>query len=210
MTIDSRRSPPGHQAHRTGPSRAARWASDAVAVRVARWASLSPVAWLNGRGVTRQVEAGEGWRVSIADVTESGAFSTFPDTDRLITLLAGPPLVLLTDGRELALGPLRPVAFNGEAPTPSLHENSTVPTRVLNVMIRRGGPSSRVDIRSTGRIAAEDEVVVVVVVSGSASLRDGPTLDMFDTVLLSESSLVDIEGTGQLAVVHVTPSLGNR
>jgi hypothetical protein len=75
-------------------------------------------------------------------------------------------------------------------------------------MIRRGGPSSRVDIRSTGRIAAEDEVVVVV--SGSASLRDGPTLDMFDTVLLSESSLVDIEGTGQLAVVHVTPSLGNR
>jgi environmental stress-induced protein Ves len=156
------------------------------------------------------VEAGEGWRVSIADVTESGAFSTFPDTDRLITLLAGPPLVLLTDGRELALGPLRPVAFNGEAPTPSLHENSTVPTRVLNVMIRRGGPSSRVDIRSTGRIAAEDEVVVVVVVSGSASLRDGPTLDMFDTVLLSESSLVDIEGTGQLAVVHVTPSLGNR
>jgi uncharacterized protein len=183
-----------------------------MAVRVARWASLTPAPWLNGRGVTRQVAAGEGWRVSIADVTDSGAFSTFPDTDRLITLLAGPPLALHTDGRELALGPLRPVAFNGGAPTSSLRENSTVPTRVLNVMIRRGGPGGRVDIRSTGRIAAEDgdEAVVVVVVSGSASLRRGATLDMFDTVLLSESSLVDIDGTGQLAVVRVTSSLGRR
>jgi environmental stress-induced protein Ves len=182
-----------------------------MAVRVARWASLTPAPWLNGRGVTRQVAAGEGWRVSIADVTESGAFSTFPETDRLITLLAGPPLVLFTDGRELTLGPLRPVAFNGAAPTSSLRDNSSVPTRVLNVMIRRGGPSSRVDIRSTGRIAAEaeDEAVLVVVVSGSASLRGGPTLDMFDAVLLSGSSLVDIDGAGQLAVVRVTSSLAS-
>jgi hypothetical protein len=158
------------------------------------------------------VAAGDGWRVSIADVTESGAFSTFPDTDRLITLLAGPPLVLRTDGCELTLGPLLPVAFNGAAATSSLRDNSTVPTRVLNVMIRRGGPSSRVDIGSTGRIAAEaeDDAVVVVLVSGSASLRGGPTLGMFDTVLLSESSLVDIDGAGQLAVVRVTSSLASR
>lgn len=179
-----------------------------MAVRVARWASLTPAPWLNDRGVTRQVAAGEDWRVSVADVTESGAFSTFPDTDRLITLLAGPPLVLLTDGRELALGPLRPAAFNGEAPTSALREDSTVPTRVLNVMIRRGGPSGRVDIRSAGRIAAvdEDEAVLVMVVRGAASLRGGATLDLFDTVLLSDSSLVDIDGSGQLAVVRVTPS----
>jgi environmental stress-induced protein Ves len=178
-----------------------------MTVRVTRWRSLTPAPWPNGRGVTRQVGAGDGWRVSIADVTESGAFSTFPDTDRLITLLTGPPLALRTGGRELALEPLRPVAFDGGATTSSLRESSTVPTRVLNVMTRRGGPSSRVDIRSTGRIAAsaEDAAVVVVVVSGSVSLRHGAALDVFDTVSLSESSLVDIDGTGQLAVVRVTP-----
>src|SRR5665647_2813187 len=63
---------------------------------IVRFAELPVIPWRNGGGVTREVVASGGsdpqdfdWRISIADVSQSGPFSAFPGVDRVITLVEG-------------------------------------------------------------------------------------------------------------------------
>ena len=87
--------------------------------------------WKNGGGVTREIVcqpssacmgAGMGdfdWRVSIAHIASDGPFSAFPGVDRIITLLSGGGVHLLSEGGEvdhLLDTPLAPFAFAGESP----------------------------------------------------------------------------------------------
>ncbi|MCO7517955.1 HutD family protein [Pseudomonas guariconensis] len=79
--------------------------------------------WKNGGGFTEEItrDAGEGlegfgWRLSIADIEESGGFSTFAGYQRIITVLQGDGMRLLVDGQ--ASRPLLPFdafAFGGES-----------------------------------------------------------------------------------------------
>ncbi|WP_446719605.1 HutD/Ves family protein [Hydrogenophaga sp. OTU3427] len=90
-------------------------------------ATLAATPWKNGGGVTREIVCqppGAGmdafdWRVSIAHIGSDGPFSTFAGVDRVITLLEGAGVRLLgTDGAfdHRLDTPLRPFAFDGEAP----------------------------------------------------------------------------------------------
>ena len=59
---------------------------------------------------------GFGWRLSIADIAESGGFSTFAGYQRVITVIKGAGMVLTVDGEEQrGLLPLQPFAFSGES-----------------------------------------------------------------------------------------------
>lgn len=79
--------------------------------------------WKNGGGFTEEItrDAGDsldgfGWRLSIADIEESGGFSTFTGYQRIITVLQGDGMRLLVDGQ--ATRPLLPFdafAFSGES-----------------------------------------------------------------------------------------------
>lgn len=88
---------------------------------------LPATPWKNGGGVTREIVCqppgavmGEfDWRVSIAHIASDGPFSAFPGVDRVITLLSGGGVHLLSDDGQVDLRldkPLAPVAFAGEAP----------------------------------------------------------------------------------------------
>jgi environmental stress-induced protein Ves len=100
--------------------------------------------WLNGAGTTTEIAVfppGAGfdelrWRVAIADLEQSGPFSSFPGIDRLLMLLP-PGLATLTIGGEHhRLTPLAVVPFAGEAEASlTLAEGSA---RDLNLMSRRG------------------------------------------------------------------------
>lgn len=78
--------------------------------------------WKNGGGFTEEItrDSGEGldgfgWRLSIADIEESGGFSTFVGYQRIITVLQGDGMRLLVDGQ--ASRPLLAFdafAFSGE------------------------------------------------------------------------------------------------
>jgi len=81
-------------------------------------ASLSPVPWKNGKGTTRELALREDhgrmiWRLSLAEITQDGAFSTFPGMARIHTIVAGQGLLL--DGGEITLAakPYHPLHFDG-------------------------------------------------------------------------------------------------
>ena len=87
-------------------------------------ATLPITPWKNGAGATREIIAVPStdapflWRASIATLQADGPFSPFPGVDRVITLLEGAGVQLLTDDGSVdhRLGtPLAPFAFAGEA-----------------------------------------------------------------------------------------------
>jgi uncharacterized protein len=112
---------------------------------IIRAASLVPVPWKNGGGITREIAvwpAGASmdafaWRLSIAEVSRDGAFSTFPSVDRVLVLLDGAGMRLRESaGREYVLDkPLAMAHFAGESPIDATLENG--PTRDFNVMVHR-------------------------------------------------------------------------
>lgn len=115
---------------------------------------LPTVPWKNGGGTTRTVAVspeGSGfddfsWRVSIAEVRQSGSFSPFPGVDRTILLLDGAGMTLHgRDGREWVLtAPFRPCLLPGDEPVNAeLLDGSA---RDFNVMVRRGRARAAVQV----------------------------------------------------------------
>ncbi|WP_405861730.1 HutD family protein [Streptomyces sp. NBC_00090] len=107
--------------------------------------------WRNGGGATREITSqpagtdGFGWRASVADIDRGGPFSAFPDVDRTLTLLAGDGVRLSCAGvfDQLLTRAGEPFAFSGDlALTAELPGGAC---RVLNIMVRRGHRTARVD-----------------------------------------------------------------
>jgi environmental stress-induced protein Ves len=186
-----------------------------TAPHLVRFADCKPEPWANGGGVTRVVAKGrfgEGsadfdWRLSVADVSTSGAFSKLPGVDRVIILTDGPGLLLTVDGHEHTLDPFRPLPFAGEAST----ECQVVePTRDFNVMTRRGVCAATVNI-CTGLetlAAPGDSIVYVISLKGEAEVEQSTgavTLGQFDAVLLTAAAALRVREDGRAAVIRVEP-----
>jgi len=100
--------------------------------------------WRNGMGATTELASaprpggapGFLWRLSIADVATDGAFSIFPDIDRVITVIEGAGMTLDagTNGRHV-LEPFKPFAFPGEWPIDGFLKAG--PVRDFNLMVDR-------------------------------------------------------------------------
>lgn len=90
---------------------------------VLRAADYPRMPWKNGGGSTEEIsrDAGAGldsfgWRLSIADIDESGGFSLFPGYQRIITVLQGAGMTLAIDGTLTEpLLPGDPFAFRGDS-----------------------------------------------------------------------------------------------
>ncbi|MFI5625508.1 HutD family protein [Nocardioides sp. NPDC051685] len=176
--------------------------------------------WRNGGGMTAEVaawppgtDAGSdfAWRVSFADVAGSGAFSTFPGVDRVITLIDGPPMTLELAGETTVLRPFVPYSFDGGV---SVLCSVTAPTRDLNVMTRRGCASATVemlDVRGVSLPQAPASPLLVVGLTGSVCAREGDdaaTLGPGDVLVTDQP--VTVEGAGVVAIVRIasTPPSG--
>ena len=101
---------------------------------------LSP--WKDVGGLTRELYVqrdAQGrplWRLSMALVERSGPFSAYPGTQRVLAVVRGGPLRLLTDGKAQLLPLLTPVTFSGDAV--SAGELLGEPLEDLNVMAWQG------------------------------------------------------------------------
>ncbi|MFE3032550.1 HutD family protein [Streptomyces canus] len=190
-----------------------------MALQVLRAQDRTPAPWKNGGGVTSEVAShpeGAGtddfvWRVSIADVAQSGPFSVFEGVDRIITVVDGPGMVLTIDGtsHEIA-APYEPFAFPGDRDTQC--ELLGGPIVDFNVMVRRAEATAGVRI-VRDRFAVRPEAgtcVLAVVLHGSAALgRESVRLDRLDAVLFAEGDAEDIAVDGVLALVTLADRGGH-
>jgi environmental stress-induced protein Ves len=146
--------------------------------------------WKNGGGVTREIVRipvesridDFSWRVSIADLSAGGPFSTFEGIDRVIVLLSGAGVHLRSTDATIDHRldtPLVPLAFASEtAVSASLLGG---PSSDFNVMTRRGSWKADVRIIRADEQLAPSGAGVVFAASGAwraqsdaaYSLREG-------------------------------------
>jgi len=139
--------------------------------------------WKNGLGTTTEIAVhppGAGldeftWRLSIADLTASGPFSTFAGYDRILVQIEGAPMTLAHAGREEhRLRLLAPYPFAGELETYGALE--APPARDFNVMVRRDRASAGVSVHELAAGASvgaegESETRILYVLRGAASVE---------------------------------------
>lgn len=128
---------------------------------------LPCVPWKNGGGVTREIvcyPAGADiqsfeWRMSIAEVARDGPFSDFSGIDRVVTLLSGNGIRLVsqqgdTGGMNHLLNePFQPFDFSGDLPITA--ELLDGPCQDFNVMTRRGACVAQVSVcRGSDRLGS--------------------------------------------------------
>ena len=186
---------------------------------------LSPLAyrvlpWKNGGGSTTEIAVEpEGatweafdWRVAIADIRESGPFSSFPGIDRSIMLLDAPrdtQMELRIDGRRVRMLPREFVDFAGEATTegilytdPAGHgSGADNAVRDFNVMSRRGLIRHRRGYQSLSpnevhRMGGVDTRIAYVA-SGTAELihaQNSRTLNAGESVIASGDDTLELKG----------------
>jgi environmental stress-induced protein Ves len=120
---------------------------------IVRASDLKPKPWPNGLGITRDIvaqnrsEAHFDWLISIADLTESAAFSHFLACDRIFTLIEGDGVTLTLDHEyPMPCTPLVPASFPGDHPTHCTMGNT--PARAFNVFIDRRSFDGQVAVRT--------------------------------------------------------------
>ena len=127
-------------------------------------ASLPPIAWKNGAGVTRTLAVepeGAGfdeflWRLSFAEVSAAGDFSSFPGVDRTLMLWRGHGMVLTSKNRDAVTlsQPLEAYAFRGEEEIAGRPTDG--PTIDFNVMVRRGHVHAAIHRYESEAVIASD------------------------------------------------------
>jgi len=181
---------------------------------IVRFADLPVVPWRNGGGVTREVVASGrsdpqefDWRISIADVSQSGPFSAFPGVDRVITLVEGERMELVIDGVVHVLGLRESLSLDGTSQAScSLPAG---PTRDLNVMTRSDRFSAAVAVRdlSETRPIAVSGAQIVVLLTGTAVVAGADEsqahLEPLDAVCPSGLHVRLVTGSGRVAMVRI-------
>jgi environmental stress-induced protein Ves len=167
--------------------------------------------WRNGGGVTSEVARwpADGsdfeWRISFAEVEQSGPFSPFPDVDRVILLVSGPPMLLEFPDRIHALQTFEPFRFRGED---AVHCTVTEPTRDLNVMVRRDRARATVDVLRIEGAAATPAagVLLVAVLEGTltAAEAEPSPLEVGDVAMRDDGAPIDLRGAGVVAIIGIT------
>ncbi len=123
-------------------------------MQVVRFADCPQVPWRNGAGTTRELWALRSAtvtplvRISIAEITGAQEFSTFPEIDRMILQLDGPPMELIIDGAPHPMTPLVPLGFPGEAQVTCTLDTAR-PAHDLNLMCKRGHFTPRMQLMET-------------------------------------------------------------
>jgi environmental stress-induced protein Ves len=182
----------------------------AAAFSIIRAAELKAVPWKNGGGATREVAASPkgaafdafDWRVSIADVSEAGAFSVFEGIDRVLTLIEGAQMVLVDEtGPRHVLARWDSLAFAGEARIGA--ELPHGPTRDFNLMLRRDRVSGSVTVRREAqRLNVAQGSVVLVCAAGEFAVND-ERLSQGDALVLEvgETVALNVEPLSKDAVL---------
>ncbi|MCK1792122.1 HutD/Ves family protein [Pseudomonas violetae] len=184
-------------------------------LKVLRAADYPRMPWKNGGGSTEEItrDAGDGldgfgWRLSIADIGESGGFSTFAGYQRIITVLQGEGMTLSVDGQATrALLPLDPFAFSGK----SLVSCTLLggPIRDFNLIYAPQRYSARLQwLAGEQRFFSAAGTVLVFSVTESLEVRVGniaQQLGQHDCLQLDGSAgLLEVSVRGQCCLIELS------
>jgi environmental stress-induced protein Ves len=199
-------------------------------MQVFRTADRQPTRWKNGGGITFEVAsfpAGSGlddfgWRISMAEVTQSGAFSVFPDVDRALAIVEG-RLLLDTVGQGIAvLDEQSPIStFSGDVLTVGTPVSEVV--KDLNVMTRRGQFSATVNryavLGTDPHLIFNADVSVIIALSDISIKHQQMYQELLrhDAVLITKAENEEVElrkplrGEGfEYFLVELTATSSNR
>ncbi|MDH5798535.1 MAG: HutD family protein [Paracoccaceae bacterium] len=106
-------------------------------MKIIRASDLTEVRWKNGGGVTREIAVAGAhgmtiWRLSIADVAVDGPFSDFSGLMRILTVIRGNGMDLISAQGILSADLNRPVRFDGALKINSVLKDG--PIQDLNLM----------------------------------------------------------------------------
>lgn len=184
--------------------------------------ALPVTPWKNGGGLTREVACHPPgaslddfvWRISIADVHASGAFSTFAGIDRIIAPLDGDGMVLaFADGRRQVLATAGAAfRFRGED---AVHAQLLGgPSRDLNLMLRRDGVDGAIAVHdSAGELVCTSGFMLLLCARGKWQVRsaNGPDCELAPFQALAGEStgapirIVPLESDSLLLHLRISP-----
>ncbi|EXF94996.1 hypothetical protein HK44_025455 [Pseudomonas fluorescens HK44] len=185
-------------------------------LNVLRAANYPRMPWKNGGGSTEEITRdagtgldGFGWRLSIADIGESGGFSTFAGYERVITVLQGEGMTLTVDGQNTRpLLPLDPFAFSGES-----HVSCTLlggAIRDFNLIYAPNRYQARLQwLKGEQRFFSSTGTLLVFSAADALEVRiDGNAayaLGRHDCLQLNgNTGLLDVSVNGQCCVIELT------
>ncbi len=147
-----------------------------------RLCDVKPTPWRNGGGVTRELLAWPqtrlsaqdwAWRASVAEVAQSGSFSSFPGVQRWFAVLSGDGVRLAVDRQMHELRNIDPpLCFDGEAQTGC--ELLGGATQDFNLMVQGGASAhlQRVNGHSVLTIKTP-KIIALYAINTPATLRFG-------------------------------------
>lgn len=189
-------------------------------------ASVPSVPWKNGGGTTRTlIDEPEGsgmedflWRISLAEIADSGSFSSFPEIDRTIMLWRGEGVLLRSPSwRTQALTQaMQPFVFRGED---VVHcELVGGITSDLNLMARRGAIAAEFrTFNANTLLKPQHEDIIVLCMEGSIrlSIEQQPSFslsaDHFVRISSVDSSItITLETTDSLYICALIQRLARN
>jgi environmental stress-induced protein Ves len=132
--------------------------------------------WRNRQGLSRDIAAGDGWQLSLADIEQSGRFSDFAGWQRHFALVAGAVVLSMPRAGPIACSPSSPIVVfdGGEPPDCQVLDG---PARAFNLIVATGRYDARLERHALGDRPAAIEgragggVVAVLVQSGRVECR---------------------------------------
>lgn len=158
--------------------------------------------WRNGGGITRtlhhrQTDGRTAWRVSIADITRNGAFSTFPGLDRRSVLIDGQRVLLRGEQLAWALESVgSTAAYPGELELSAELQGDSA--RLFNCMVDRERASMTLEVGSgpRGTLPTDGDTTLIVLQGRVDICLDGEPLGRLER----EQGLVVEDRRGTLSV----------
>ena len=169
--------------------------------------------WLNGLGVSWDIVAAPPdagaqdfeWRMALARIDSSVAFSHYANVDRIFTLIEGKGLDLVFNDHKVLKIDKRfvPHEFPGDVKTACAANNG--PCRALNLFIRRGTWKASVRVLS----AKDDhninsrQTTLAFALQGSFKIKAGGTLNCGDALHLSPDDSVELQPQSKDALLYM-------
>jgi uncharacterized protein len=164
-------------------------------VRIIRFSELQETPWRNGGGITREIAIeGTGndfvWRLSMADVGVDGAFSKFDGMHRILTVIDGPGMELISSQIKLQADLYVPVRFDGSWEIEAKLKGG--PLRDLNLIYHpeRGTGDVQVITRSRNLEASRNRTYGIHCIEGVIGVNDTEQLHQGDTALIEYGPVI--------------------